>query len=203
MVETKTIRLSEDTKNELDTLGCKGESYEEIIKRTITFTKKFNNESDFTGWFKDNYELFGFTKILKQSTCRTPDFIMLKDGQEVNVELETIASNFKRHGHDPTTVDLVICLVKDVDLPVPILEIKAFEFAKKSIHLVYLNDTILQNINTIKQFFYNKYHITPSDNRIISAALEVYVKLLNSNETIDLAGTELQEMEEECEQKID
>ncbi len=175
MVETKTIRLTEDTKNDLDTLGNKGESYEDIIKRTITFTKKFNNESDFTEWFKENYALFGFTKILKQSTRSTPDFILLSnDGMETKVELETMASNFIHHGHTPSEVDLVICLVKDVNLPVPVLEIETFDFAKKSTQSVYLNESVLQQIEKIKTYFSKKFYYNPSTTGVISAALKVY-----------------------------
>jgi hypothetical protein len=130
-MESKTIRLSEDTKNDLDILGHKGESYEDIIKRTITFTKKFSNEIEFTEWFKENYMLFGFTKIIKQSFNTFPDFVLLKDGIKVRVELETISSNFIFHGHKPQDVDLVICLLKDTELPVPLLEIDMFRFEKK------------------------------------------------------------------------
>ena len=132
------IRISDEVKNELDLQGRKGESYNTIIERNITFIKKFSNEEQFSKWFEDNYNLIGFTQIDKQNRGNFPDFVMIKDNKKVRVELETASSNFIKHGHDASFVDLVICLVKDIELPVEILELNMFQFQipkKSSIQL--------------------------------------------------------------------
>lgn len=90
----------------------------------------FSNESDFHNWFADNYTLFGFNRIIKQSINSYPDFILEKDGKEIRVELETLASNFEKHNHDPSLVDVVVCLKKDIELPVDTLELP-FKFDSK------------------------------------------------------------------------
>lgn len=125
-VETTTIRVSSILKNELNLCGRKGESYEDIIKRNINFTKKFTNEREFRGWFKENYLLLGFDDIIEDNKNKTPDFIMLKDGEKVKVELETFSSNFILHGHKKEDVDVVICLLKDKDIEVHTVEINMF-----------------------------------------------------------------------------
>ncbi|MBD3249449.1 hypothetical protein GF336_05370 [Candidatus Woesearchaeota archaeon] len=86
------------------------------------------NEKEFADWFKDNYKKLGFSKIVRPDISRCPDFIMLKDGKNVNVELETVASNFLVHKHDLDKVDEIICLVKDTELGKPITDVKELRF---------------------------------------------------------------------------
>ncbi len=127
MADTKTVRISDETKQELDTLGRKGESYDDIIRRNITFSKKFDNEGGFAEWFAGNYLLCGFDDLIADNSKRGyPDFILLKGDKEVRVELETCSSNFLLHRHDPAKVDLVICLYNDTKLPVETIEITPF-----------------------------------------------------------------------------
>lgn len=127
---TKTVRLSESLKNRLDTMGTKSDTYEDIIKRNIQFVQKFANEKQFSDWFEKNIHLFGFDSIKSKHLNSCPDYVLLKDGKRVRVELETMSSNFLVHGHDPEDVDLVICLLKNVDLPVPTFEIEPFEYVR-------------------------------------------------------------------------
>lgn len=123
-----TIRISETTKNELDLTGRKGETYEEIILRNINYMKKFNNEKEFHEWFENNYNILGFDEIIQNNYTKFPDFVLKKDDKEVRVELETLSSNFILHGHDSNSVDLVICIMKDVNLPIQVVEISPFKF---------------------------------------------------------------------------
>lgn len=141
------IRISDEVKSELDNQGRKGESYDTIIKRNITFVKKFSNEDQFSRWFLENYNLIGFTQIYKQNRASFPDFVMIKDDKKVRVELETASSNFIKHGHDATEVDLIICLVKDIELPVEILEINMFEFKTPKKSSVQLSNKTLALLN--------------------------------------------------------
>jgi hypothetical protein len=93
--------------------------------------KVIKTERDFAEWFKKNYEKLGYSKIIRGDISRCPDFIMLKDGKEVGVELETIASNFLAHKHDLKKVDEVVCLVKDVELGLPVKEVKDVKYQGK------------------------------------------------------------------------
>ena len=129
-----TILIDKDTRDELKFFGKKDEDYDTIIKKCINFTKKFENEYQFHEWFKNNFHLFGFDKIKEENKRNdgSPDFIMLRSNQEVKVELETLSSHFILHKHDPKDVDLVICLVKDKELPVKTLEITPFEYGMKT-----------------------------------------------------------------------
>ena len=58
----------------------------------------------------------GFSKIIKGDEGKFPDFIMLRSGKEVKVELETISSNFILHKHEPSEIDYVVCIKKDKEL---------------------------------------------------------------------------------------
>jgi len=76
----------------------------------------------FHSWFKRNYKKLGFVSIKKEK--RGADFTCTdKDGQKINVELELLASNFLRHRHDESKVDIVVCLVNDINLPVKTIEV--------------------------------------------------------------------------------
>jgi transcriptional accessory protein Tex/SPT6 len=86
------------------------------------------NESQFAEWFKGNYEKLGYSKMIRGDISRFPDFIMLKNGKEIKVELETVASNFILHKHNITDVDEIVCLVNDIDLGKPIIEVKELTF---------------------------------------------------------------------------
>lgn len=82
------------------------------------------NEKQFAEWFKKNYTRLGYQKIVRKDIKTCPDFIMLKDGKEVGVELETLSSNFVLHKHDLNKVDEIVCLIKDLELGKPILVAK-------------------------------------------------------------------------------
>lgn len=87
------------------------------------------NERQFAEWFKNNFKQFGYSKIVRGDISRCPDFIMFRDGKEVGVELETLASNFVMHKHDIKKVDEIVCLINDVKLGIPVLEAKGVEFS--------------------------------------------------------------------------
>ena len=87
---------------------------------------RIRNELDFQNWFKKNYKKLGFSKIIKQNHTDFPDFIMQQDGKKVRVELEIKSSNFILHKHPISKVDKVICIKKDLELDIPIIELKNF-----------------------------------------------------------------------------
>jgi hypothetical protein len=76
------------------------------------------NERHFAEWFKENFDQFGFSGIVRGDIGVCPDFIMLRAGNEVKVELETRASNFVVHKHSLDDVDEIICLVNDLEKPI-------------------------------------------------------------------------------------
>lgn len=93
--------------------------------------KIVKTEKEFSDWFKMNYEKYGFSKIVRKNISTSPDFIMLKKGKEVGVELETLASNFILHKHDIKKIDFVLCLVKDLELGIPLIKVKELIFKPK------------------------------------------------------------------------
>jgi hypothetical protein len=88
---------------------------------------KIRNESDFRNWFKENYHELGFSEIIESNSKCCPDFVMLEKGKRARIELEVKSSNFHLHGHSLDDVDKVICAFKDVELSVPIIEVKNVE----------------------------------------------------------------------------
>jgi len=90
--------------------------------------KIIKNEKQFAEWFRKNYKKLGYFKIIRGDISRCPDFIMLRDNKEIGVELETLASNFLVHKHDINKVDEIVCLVKDVKLDKPIIEVTELKF---------------------------------------------------------------------------
>lgn len=95
-------------------------------------------ESDLT---KENKAIFcfGFTtgmhheywkdaSIYFRPPNEYPDAVLFRErtNQVLNVEFESVSSNFKRHGHDPKKCDLIVCLFDDYkevckeDCPIPV-----------------------------------------------------------------------------------
>ena len=98
---------------------------------------RIRNELDFKNWFKKNYKKLGFSKIIKDNPKGFPDFVMLENDKEIRVELEIKSSNFILHKHPIKEVDKIICIKKDIDLRIPIIELNNFkmiEFNKNSIY---------------------------------------------------------------------
>lgn len=145
MSDKTTISIDKEVRDELKSIGTKGEDYESIIKRNITFTKKFDDELQFSKWIFDNYNLLGFDSVVAWNKHKFPDFIMIKDGKEVRVEVETLSSNFIIHRHNPKEVDLVLCLVKNKEIPVRTIEISPFELTQKT-------QSITVSVNTFELF---------------------------------------------------
>lgn len=90
--------------------------------------KVIKTESELKKWVIENYRKLGFSKIIRKDIGICPDLIMMREGKEINVELETMASNFLRHKHDLNKVDEVICAIKDTEIGKPIIEIKELKF---------------------------------------------------------------------------
>ena len=86
------------------------------------------NESEMKKWFIKNYKKLGYSGIARKDVGQCPDFIMVKNGQKLGVELETVASNFLLHKHDLNKVDEIICVVRDVNLDKPVIKINELKF---------------------------------------------------------------------------
>ena len=94
--------------------------------------KVIKNESEFKQWFIKNYKRLGYSGIIRKDIGKCPDFIMLKNNNNVNVELETIASNFLTHKHPSDKVDEVVCIVNDIGLEKPVIVAEGLEFKGSS-----------------------------------------------------------------------
>ncbi|MBU0977929.1 MAG: hypothetical protein KKD18_05925, partial [Nanoarchaeota archaeon] len=86
------------------------------------------NEEQFARWFRKNYKKLGYSKIVRGDISRFPDFVMIRNGREVCVELETAASNFIVHKHNINKVDGIVCLVKERGLGKPVRIVKDVEY---------------------------------------------------------------------------
>ena len=124
--------------------------------------RRFSNvirayEAEVIRWIKNNYRLLGYDKILQENDRKCPDFVMLKGCNKIRVEVELYSRGFLKHKHDPSSVDEVLCVKKDVDLSIPVSEIKqlAFWYDLKPDELVNFfkacPDTVLVNHKTGKQ----------------------------------------------------
>lgn len=165
-----TISITPRIRDELKQIGTKDEEYEEILKRTITFTKKFSDERTFHKWVGNNFHLFGFDSLLESNYHKSPDLVMTKNGKKIKVEVETLSSNFILHKHDPNEIDLVICLIKNKELPVKTIEIEPFEFELGP-------DSITKtsvNLSKKQIEWFHKYHVNLSS--VIREKVEEFIK---------------------------
>jgi len=93
--------------------------------------KIINKESEFHEWFLDNYKKLGYEKMIRKDKGVFPDFIMLKNGKEIGVELETLSSNFINHKHNEDKVNELLCIKNDIQsklLNIPIIEVKELTY---------------------------------------------------------------------------
>ncbi len=126
---------------------------------------KIRKEADLKNWFKKNYKKLGFSKIVRQDIGIFPDFIMLEKNRRVKVELEIKASNFLLHKHPLKRVDKVICIKKDINLKVPVVELKKFKLIgfdkqtpyslENSIYKMFNKEKILTNSEVAKKLNIN------------------------------------------------
>ena len=130
--------------------------------------KVIKNESELKEWFVHNYKKLGYTGIVRKDIGKCPDLIMLRDGKEVQVELETSASNFLTHKHPLDKVDEIVCVIKDLELDKPILIIEDLELAQKP------NIKVTLSIDEKVYFDFQKYC---EDNAImLSKKIEIFMK---------------------------
>jgi len=182
-MEKTTIAINKSTREALRLLGKKDEDYDEIVRKCIDFTKKFENEYQFHEWFKKNFDMFGFDKIKEErlGSAGYPDFIMIKSGKEVRVELETASSHFIQHKHDPKGADLVICLVNDKEIPVKTLEITPFESTaldRTTIQISIKTRSRLKMLAAIRDTTYNDILDEITKNEILRLKLDKALKHL-------------------------
>jgi Arc/MetJ-type ribon-helix-helix transcriptional regulator len=104
------------------------------------------SEQELRDWFIENHRKLGYVKILKNNKRNFPDFIMLRNSQQVLVELETKASHFILHKHDKKKVDEVVCIENDTHLGIPVFEIKELQFLPR---LARISATVDKEIITI------------------------------------------------------
>jgi hypothetical protein len=81
-------------------------------------------EREVVNWVKKHCQELGYEQVIQENKDKTPDLIMLRNGKEVKVEVETYSSSFIKHGHKLEDVDEVLCVVKDKELPLKTVKIK-------------------------------------------------------------------------------
>lgn len=83
------------------------------------------NEQGVISLFSEKAGQLGYTFIEIGTRC--PDAILEKDNIRTRVEFEYLASNFKKHKHNPSDVDLIICWENDWDeSPIPVLSMQNY-----------------------------------------------------------------------------
>ena len=132
--------------------------------------KQIKNELEFKRWFEKNFRELGYSKILRKDGGIFPDFIMLKKNKKTRVELETVSSNFILHGHNIKNVDEVVCIKKDSDLKLPVIEVKKLKYSGGKGRISATVDK--ETIETIKDFlkdrkYRNKSHVIEDAIRLL------------------------------------
>jgi len=118
---------------------------------------RIRNESDLNNWFKKNYKKLGFSKIIRYDIGKFPDFIVQEGNKKMRVELEIKSSNFLLHKHPKNKVDKVVCIEKDVDLEIPIIELNNFKLISPILKSKYSMQ------NQIYEIFKKERVVTTSD----------------------------------------
>lgn len=170
-METKNIKIDKESWEELshEKIDLGLEKIADVIQQNLKIIKKFGNEKSMSNWFENNYKKLGFKNILTKRTTSFPDYKMLtQDNKEIELELETLSSNFIKHNHDINKVDLIICLVKDIDLPKKIIELNTFE---------YINNHTSISISSNTWKLLNNLKEVPTDT--FDVVIQRLIKLLN------------------------
>jgi len=90
--------------------------------------KPIHSESDVVEWFFENYKRLGFKRILKHRWSGTPDFDMFdKKNRVLKVEIEDLTDCFN---HNPSDVDIVVCVYDNIGLSKIHPSIKVIELRK-------------------------------------------------------------------------
>lgn len=148
-ITSTQIQISKKTRERLRRLSYKSETYDTLVNRIINFEQKFDQERDLHEWITVNYQIFGFDEIVESNLVgKFPDLIIKKNGETLRIEIETFASNFIQHGHDPNMVDMVICILKDVELPVKTLEIENFYKIIANLTTIQINSTTREQLKS-------------------------------------------------------
>ncbi len=127
--ETTQIPVTKDTRQNLRDISAKGETYDQIIRRLIESQGNVQEARKFRQWFENNFQIFGFDELKHSKHDST--YILEKNGKEREVELEILSSDFLEHGHDPSSVDLLICLLEDEETPVETKEITDLDLTEE------------------------------------------------------------------------
>ncbi len=144
-------------------------------------------EFEVVNWIKEHYKELGYDQILEEKSNQFPDFVFSRNGQKIRVEVEVYSSSFLKHGHDFKEVDEVLCLIKDKELPVKIIEIKALklwyqlkgeelvDFFKQTPDCTLVDHRCGKNIN---HFQHEWLKLSPEDEVNIRKNLNLNAKLL-------------------------
>jgi hypothetical protein len=109
--------LTDDSKIESGDNAMRGET-----EMKITILNGY--EEEVVSWYRRNYKTLGYDEILEENTRSTPDFVMLRKGKKIKVEIETHSGDFYIHKHKIEDVDEVLCVVLDKELPDKTIKLK-------------------------------------------------------------------------------
>lgn len=108
---------------EIDNEKSLCDNYVNAIRKDRTLIPNLNDfhcEINLDRWFRKNYNIFGFTDIVR-SNIKDTDYLCKYENRYFYIELEYRSGNFILHGHDSKSVNAVICYEKDVDLDIPVI----------------------------------------------------------------------------------
>jgi len=137
---------------------------------------KVQSEIEFHKWFLENHKKIGYEKIIRKDIGKFPDFIMLKNGKKVSVELETELSNFIQHNHNIKNVDEIVCIKNNLSnnlLDVPIIEIKELEYKNR---LERVSATINEKLSKKLDSFLKKNSRFRNKSHVIEEAIEEFIE---------------------------
>ncbi len=137
------------------------------------------NEQEFADWFDNNYILFGIKKIIKHDVF-FPDVVAeMCNGIILRIELEYFAANFKRHGHDSNTCDLIISYAssKNQDRVCGIPVISLFHFKNNSVlysEVDHRRKVITRYLSSLIERMNNQIETFMTDSKISGCMSDLY-----------------------------
>ena len=152
-------------------------------------------ESEVVSWIKENYQELGYNEIIEENRNKVPDFVMVRGGKKVRVEVEVYSSSFIKHKHDHEKVDEVLCVINDVKLPVKTIKIEELKlwYQLQGDELVDFFKTIPDSIlvdhrsgQTIYHFQDDWINLSKEEENAIRERLRMQSRFLNNNDAKEL-----------------
>ena len=124
------IPISKETRQRLKEHCIKADTYDNAIKRLLTFCSKFQSCYHLEKWFEESFHKFGFKNLQVSTNNGRKEYSVVFDDEKKCVAVEIFASDvFKRYTEN--NIDIMFCLINDLQQPpdgLKIIEIKEFQY---------------------------------------------------------------------------